>query len=148
MGACRPSWDPALLNTADVRECVAQARVARLATVDESGAPHVVPITFAVVGDQLFTAVDHKPKRTPELRRLHNIAHEARVAVLIDAYDDDWTKLWWCRLDGRARVIGEGPEFDRAVAALVARYEQYREVTPAGPVIAVDVTRWGGWSSS
>lgn len=129
------------------RALFATARVARLASVAEDGRPHLVPIAFALDGDLLHSAVDYKPKRTQRLRRLANIAANPAVSVLADHYDEDWTRLWWVRADGVARVVepDEGGEYERAIAALVARYEQYRERPPDGPAIAVEVQRWSGW---
>jgi PPOX class probable F420-dependent enzyme len=120
------------------------ARVARLATVDRDGRPHVVPICFVVDGTTLYTAVDEKPKRTRRLRRLDNIAANPRVEVLIDHYEDDWSKLWWVRLRGRARIV----EDPRAVDLLAAKYPQYRERPPAGPVIAIEIEERSEWASS
>lgn len=123
------------------------ARVARLATVSAAGEPHLVPVAFAVVGSRLVTAVDHKPKSTTRLRRLANIAAHPSVALLVDEYDEDWLQLWWARADGTARVP---PATDVAWAldALVARYPQYAEHRPAGPVVVVEVQRWSGWSAA
>ncbi len=98
------------------------------------GRPHVVPICFAIDGDMLYTAVDEKPKRTRRLARLRNIEANPRVEVLVDHYDEDWTRLWWVRLRGTARIV----EDRRAVELLAAKYPQYRAEPPAGPVIAVD----------
>lgn len=136
--------------TADeARRLFAAARVARLATVGGDGRPHLVPIAFAVAGDSVFSAVDAKPKRTTALRRLENIRANPRVALLADHYDDsDWTALWWARADGVARVLEpEDPEAPRAIALLVKRYPQYRATPPRGPVLAVAVERWSGWSA-
>jgi PPOX class probable F420-dependent enzyme len=133
----------------EARELFESARVARLATCDAEGRPHIVPITFALDGDVILTAVDHKPKRTTRLRRLANIAANPRVSVLADHYEDDWSRLWWVRADGTARVIApEEPEHAGAVARLAARYEQYRERPPEGPAIAITVSRWSGWGSA
>ena len=131
------------------RALFATARVARLATVGEDGAPHVVPIVFALDGDLLYSAVDHKPKRTQRLRRLANIAANPRVSVLADHYDEDWTRLWWARADGTARVVepGAGADHERAVALLVGRYEQYAGRPPSGPAIVIEVLRWSGWGA-
>jgi PPOX class probable F420-dependent enzyme len=127
------------------------ARVARLATVGAAGAPRLVPVTFALLPgrapDTLVTAVDHKPKTTTRLRRLADVAHEPRVSLLADEYDDDWTRLWWARADGTARVVEPGgPEHAATARALADRYPQYRERPPAGPAIIITVTRWSGWS--
>jgi PPOX class probable F420-dependent enzyme len=125
------------------RERFAAARVAHLATAGEDG-PHVVPIVFALVGDTIYHAVDHKPKRTTALKRIANLRHDPRASVLADGYDEDWSRLWWVRADGTARILEPG--HPGAIEALAARYVQYRETPPAGPVIAVDVRRWSGWS--
>jgi PPOX class probable F420-dependent enzyme len=130
----------------EARRRFATARVARLATVAPDGAPHVVPIVFAVAGDTIYHGVDAKPKRHTALRRLANLAAEPRAAVLADHYDDDWSALWWVRADGIAREVDPGgDEGRRAVGMLVARYSQY---DIRGLVIAVDVARWSGWSGS
>jgi PPOX class probable F420-dependent enzyme len=133
----------------EARRLFASIPVARLATCDAAGQPHLIPITFALDGDAIVTAVDHKPKRTMRLRRLANIMANPRVSVLADHYEDDWTRLWWVRADGTARVIEPDAVGHRdAAARLVERYEQYRERPPAGPTIAISVTRWRGWRSS
>ncbi len=123
----------------------AAARVARLATVDDSGAPHLVPIVFALAGDVIHSAVDAKPKRHRALRRLANIAHEPRVSVLADHYDDDWSALWWVRADGVARVLDASPA---GLAALTAKYPQYRATPPPGPFLEIEVRRWSSWAAS
>jgi len=120
------------------RERFATARVARLATTGPDG-PHVVPIVFALDGDVLYHAVDHKPKRTTALKRLDNLRADPRASVLADAYDEDWTQLWWVRADGTARILEPG--HPPAIERLRERYPQYRERPPEGPVIAVDVNR-------
>ncbi len=133
---------------AELRQRVARARVARLATVRPDGRPHVVPITFALDGDAVVTAVDHKPKTTTSLQRLRNIEARPVASVLVDHYDDDWSALWWVRGDGDARVVSEGAERERAVRRLVEKYDPYRDSPPRGPVIVLAVTRWSCWSSS
>lgn len=134
------------LDEADCRDRMAAARVARLATAGADGRPHVVPVTFALRGDRLVTAVDQKPKSTISLRRLRNIAENPRVSVLADHYSDDWTGLWWVRADGRAELVGDAVAGQAAVADLAAKYEQYRDDPPAGPVIRIAVESWTGWS--
>jgi PPOX class probable F420-dependent enzyme len=123
---------------------IADARVARLATVAADGRPHVVPICFVLDGDTLYTAVDEKPKRTRLLKRLANIEANPRVEVLIDHYEDDWSRLWWVRLRGKARIV----EDPRAVELLAAKYPQYADRPPAGPVIAVAIEERSEWTSS
>jgi PPOX class probable F420-dependent enzyme len=121
-----------------------EARVARLATVDASGRPHLVPICFAIEGDTLYTAVDEKPKRTRRLQRLANIEANPTVEVLIDHYEEDWSRLRWVRLRGPARIV----EDRAAVDLLVAKYPQYREQPPAGPVIAMTIEERSEWTTS
>jgi PPOX class probable F420-dependent enzyme len=133
------------MDLAQIRDRVAAARVARLATLGPGGRPHLVPICFALGGETLYSAVDEKPKRSPRLRRLENIRRRPEVAVMVDHYEEDWSRLWWVRLDGTAAVLEAGPERDRALELLRAKYEQYRVEPPSGAVIAVRVERWRGW---
>jgi PPOX class probable F420-dependent enzyme len=133
--------DPSVL-----REKVAGSRVARLATTDPDGRPHLVPIVFALDGNTLYTAVDAKPKRSRTLRRIENARERPNVTLLVDHYDDDWTRLWWIRLRGRARVLDAGEEAERALALLTAKYLRYRDAAPSTPVLAVDLQEWRGWS--
>jgi PPOX class probable F420-dependent enzyme len=124
---------------------MAEAAIGRLATVTRDDRPHVVPCCFALSGDVVYSAVDHKPKSTRQLRRLTNLRDNPRAALLVDHYDDDWSSLWWIRADGSARILEEGSEIDRAIALLGAKYHQYRERPPRGPVIALDIGAWRGW---
>ena len=128
------------------RERFAASPVARLATADAHGVPHAVPITFVVLSDVLYFAVDHKPKSTWDLRRLRNIRENPSVTVLVDHYDKDWSMLWWARADGRGEVLEDGQERRRAVELLCGKYEQYKESPPKGPAVAIRVERWSGWS--
>ncbi|MDE3095420.1 MAG: TIGR03668 family PPOX class F420-dependent oxidoreductase [Chloroflexota bacterium] len=132
-----------------LRAFIDTRRVARLATADAHGRPHVVPVCFALLGDTLYTPVDEKPKRAAPagLRRVRNIAREPRVQVLVDVYDDaDWSNLRYVQLRGRARIIEAGGEHTRALAALRARYPQYRAMAlESRPVIAVDIDRAVHW---
>jgi PPOX class probable F420-dependent enzyme len=121
--------------------------VARLATADTGGRPHVVPIVFALAGDRIWTAVDDKPKRTRALRRLENARANPRVSVLADHYEEDWGALWWVRADGMARVI-DVAEAPHGMALLAERYPVYRLRPPAGPVVEIAVQHWSGWSAS
>jgi PPOX class probable F420-dependent enzyme len=127
---------------------LAAARVARLATTDPDGRPHLVPIVFAIDGATLYSAVDRKPKRSRTLRRIENARVRPEVTVLVDHYDDDWSRLWWIRLRGRARVLDEGKERERAVGLLAEKYPQYRSEPPDGPVLAVDVVETRVWSAA
>ncbi|SNT59470.1 PPOX class probable F420-dependent enzyme, Rv0121 family [Asanoa hainanensis] len=133
------------MTPADARARFAEARVARLATVSATGQPHLVPVTFALDGNTIYSAVDAKPKRSTALRRLANIEANPQVSLLADVYDDDWSRLWWARADGTARVLESGPEADRAAVRLGERYPAFER---RGPVLAVDVRRWSGWSAA
>jgi PPOX class probable F420-dependent enzyme len=123
------------------------ARVARLATTDADGRPHLVPIVFAFAGDTLYSAVDRKPKRSRKLRRIENARARPDVTILVDNYEEDWTRLWWIRVRGRARVLDGGDERERALMLLAEKYPQYRDEPPDGPVLAVDVTEVRRWSA-
>ena len=136
------------MTNAEARRRFAAATLAHLATADEHGRPHLVPMVFVLREETIYSAVDSKPKRTRSLRRLANVAANPRVAVLVDHYAEDWESLWWVRADGTGRVLdatdAEGRE---ALTLLRAHHAQYREQPPAGPVLAVDVERWSSWSA-
>ena len=121
--------------------------MARLATIDPDGRPHLVPIVFALDGDTLYSAVDRKPKRSRTLRRIENARARPDVTVIVDHYEDDWSRLWWIRLRGRARVLDDGEERERALGLLAEKYPQYRSERPDGPVLAVDIGEVRTWSA-
>jgi PPOX class probable F420-dependent enzyme len=134
----------------DAAQLFARARVARLATVGPDGIPHLVPLVFVVLGDEVWSAVDQKPKSTRDLRRLRNIRANPKVSLLVDHYDDEWTRLWWVRADGRASVVEGGSPgtqavLDRVLGALASKYPQYAGDPPAGPFVRVQVERWSSW---
>jgi PPOX class probable F420-dependent enzyme len=134
------------MDAARAWSLLATARVARFATVTADGRPSLVPICFAVDGETIYHAIDHKPKATRDLARLRNLRADPRAALLADHYDDaDWTALWWVRADGVAEVLDVAPA---AIDLLVARYRQYRERRPEGPVVALQVKRISGWEAS
>ena len=135
------------LTEASARRLLGTARVARLATVGEHGQPHVVPVTFAADGDHIYSAVDAKPKTTRALARLRHIRADPRVALLADHYAEDWTALWWVRADGDAAILAGPAAIEGPVRLLAKRYPQYRDLPPAGPVIAIRVSRWTGWAA-
>jgi PPOX class probable F420-dependent enzyme len=124
------------------------ARVARLATTDPDGRPHIVPIVFVLEGNTLYSAVDRKPKRSTKLRRIENARARPDVTILVDHYDEEWNRLWWIRLRGRARVLDDGDERERALALLADKYAQYRSEPPDGPVLAVDITETRTWDAA
>jgi PPOX class probable F420-dependent enzyme len=143
------------MDEEEMRRRVHDARVARLATVTPGGRPHLVPCCFALDDgprarergsrDVVYSAVDAKPKTTNALRRLDNLRANPHAALLVDHYADDWSTLWWVRADGVGRILSAGAELADAIASLVAKYHQYRDEPPAGPVIALDVTTWRAW---
>ncbi|WP_328420455.1 TIGR03668 family PPOX class F420-dependent oxidoreductase [Streptomyces sp. NBC_00443] len=140
----------------EARRRFAEAPVARLATVDREGRPHLVPVVFALRGDEIVTAVDHKPKRSQRLRRLHNIAAHPAVCLLADVYDEDWDRLWWVRADGDARIVppdaterAAREEYAAAVESLRQKYPRhYQGRPPEGPVTVITVLRWSGWRAA
>jgi PPOX class probable F420-dependent enzyme len=131
-----------------MRGLVSSAPVGHLATVRRDGRPHVVPICFVLLGERVYSAVDHKPKRHRHLQRLSNVAATGTASLLVDKYDDDWSRLWWVRLDGRARLVDNSAEAEQAIRSLTGKYPQYRDQPPSGPVLALDVQRWVGWSAT
>jgi PPOX class probable F420-dependent enzyme len=135
------------MDRAEMHLRVGGARVARLATVRADGDAHLVPVCFAldVDGETAVSIVDGKPKRSSRLQRLANVRAHPRVTLLIDHYDEDWSQLWWVRIDGSAVVCEGGPEHERAVDLLVVKYPQYRAHPPTGPVLRIALERWTGW---
>ena len=128
---------------------LSRRKVAHLATADRRGAPHVVPVCFAVEGDALYITIDEKPKRADvPLKRLRNIAENPAVAVAVDRYDDDWTRLGWVMLRGRGEILSEGAEHARAQALLRGRYPQLKDMQIGSlPVIAVRLERVTSWGN-
>jgi PPOX class probable F420-dependent enzyme len=136
------------MDGADLPRRVVEARVARLATAEADGRAHLVPICFAIEGRRLYSAVDRKPKRSRDLRRLRNLRERPWATVLVDHYEEDWSRLWWARLRGPAEVLDSGDEVERALGLLIEKYPQYRAEPPDGPVIAIDVAEWRVWSAT
>jgi PPOX class probable F420-dependent enzyme len=139
------------LSSATMRRLVEDARVARLATVDADGRPHLVPVCFVLsddaAGDRVYIAVDHKPKRGTDLRRTANLRATGHACLLVDRYDEDWSQLWWVRLDGSGSELHDLGEASRAIDALAAKYPQYRADRPNGPVLRIDIEAYRGWSA-
>jgi PPOX class probable F420-dependent enzyme len=131
----------------DARAMFADQPVAQLATVGADGAPHVVPVVFAVLGDTVYTAVDAKRKTTHKLRRLANIELHPQVCLLVDHYHDDWAQLWWVRVDGVASIHHSGEERATAYDLLRRKYPQYARIALDGPAVAVQVQRWSWWAA-
>lgn len=137
------------MNRGRALTMLAAARSGHLATVRPDGRPHVVVVTFAVIDGLAVTAIDHKPKTTQRLQRLANIEANPTASLLADHYEDaDWANLWWVRIDGAASIHREGATRARAIAALTAKYSQYEDRPPRGPVISVALERVSSWSST
>ncbi len=136
------------MNESELLELLDDARVATLATIRADGRVDLVPITFAFDDGVLVTAIDHKKKSTTELKRLDNIRQFPEVTLLVDHYDDqDWKKLWWVRIRGRAKVHESGKGYERALDLLSNRYSQYEEKRPKGPAIIIERTEITGWKA-
>jgi len=121
-------------------------RVAHLATASADGRPHVVPVCFAYLDGHIYIAIDEKPKRSLRLKRLRNIEANPQVAIVLDRYDEDWSRLAWVLVQGTAVVLDSGPEHARALAALREKYPQYLEMALEGrPVISVTAERVSSW---
>jgi PPOX class probable F420-dependent enzyme len=126
------------------RELIAEARVARLALLDERDLPRVLPVTFAAWEGALWSAIDRKPKRTTEPARVRRLRRQPQAALLVDRYDEDWARLAWVELRGRAAVIAAA-EVRGAMEALAAKYRQYREEAPPGPLLRIEPERHTCW---
>jgi PPOX class probable F420-dependent enzyme len=136
------------LPESEARARFAAVPVVRLGTADGQGRPHVVVVTFAVDGDTIYTAVDQKPKSGGMLKRLRNVGENPVVTMLADHYSDDWETLWWVRADGRAAILTDQRRMAAPLRLLANRYWQYRQAPPPGPVLAVTVERWTGWTGA
>jgi PPOX class probable F420-dependent enzyme len=137
------------LEMAEARARFAAARVLRLATAGRDRMPHLIPCTFVIdeVG-QIAIGIDTKPKTTLNLRRLRNISQNPRVSLLTDEYNEDWTRLWWARADGAAAIERDGAGHEAHWRQLRSKYPQYDGEILGGPIIAVTVDAWSGWTYS
>ena len=139
------------LNDGDIRY-LSHHRIARLSTLDASGYPHSLPVCYGYLEQRIFITIDAKPKKHPgaKLGRLRNIEANPRVCLLIDHYDDrDWTKLSWLMLRGKAEILTDGEQHNRAQRALRERYPQYQEMSLSMlPVIAIAIERVTRWSAT
>jgi PPOX class probable F420-dependent enzyme len=133
-----PAWAAGLL---------AEARVARLALLDERDLPRLLPVTFAVWEGAVWSAIDHKPKRPGEPARVRRLRRRPEVALLVDSYYDDWSRLAWLELRGPVTVL-EASEAAGALDALAAKYPQYVERRPGGPLLRLEPERHTCWRAS
>ncbi|MFI5365006.1 MAG: TIGR03668 family PPOX class F420-dependent oxidoreductase [Candidatus Binatia bacterium] len=136
----------------NARAFAEQHRVAHLATADATGAPHVIPVCYALVGDCFYFVIDEKPKRTRTgLKRLRNIQQNPQVALVIDDYDEDWTRLAYLLVHGEAVIVDDRAEYQVALGALRARYPQYRAMPLAfdtHPLVRITPTRAHAWRAA
>lgn len=137
--------------SAAARELLAAARVAHLATSDQYARPHAVPIVFVWHDGILYTPLDRKPKRDDDwhaLRRVRNIETNGRAAIVVDRYDEDWSRLLWVLLEGVATILESGEERDAAATLLREKYRQYETLSLEGrPIVRVEIERATDWSS-
>jgi PPOX class probable F420-dependent enzyme len=135
-----------MLNEVD-RRFLDKTRVGRLATADKSGVPHVIPVCYAVSENTLYITIDEKPKRRDvPLKRVRNMLENPNAAFVADHWDEDWSRLGWVMLRGRAEILYDGREHDRAQALLRGRYPQYRAMNLADlPVIALRIEHASSW---
>jgi PPOX class probable F420-dependent enzyme len=124
-------------------DLLADARVARLALLDEEDLPRLLPVTFAVWEGEVWSAIDQKPKRAGEPARVRRLRRRPEAALLVDRYDDDWSRLAWLELRGPVSVEPLGP----ALEALIAKYPQYSEARPQGPLLRLAPERFASWQA-
>jgi len=136
------------MDRQDALHRLAGARVGHLATADLGGIPHVVPLVFVLIGETIYWGVDRKPKRSRDLKRLRNIRVNPNVQLVADHYEEDWSRLWWVRVTGHARIVEDDDEADEALGALGEKYPQYGVEPPSGPVVAIEIVRMSGWESA
>ncbi len=137
--------------TPELRRLVAESRVARLATADSAGSPHLMPVCFTMDGDTAYSVIDQKPKQADpmKLRRIRNILSNPSVSLLIDHYDEDWTRLWYVLLRGVASLVQRGPEHRWALALLRKKYPQYRSMCLEDrPIVRIHLFRAVSWGAS
>ena len=137
-------------RTAPTSRLLRSARVAHLATADQRGRPHVIPICFVFDGKELYSPIDEKPKRTSPLllKRIRNIQANPYVSVVADRYDENWKRLAYVLITGKAKVLLRGPKHKRALRLLRRKYPQYRKMRlEERPIIRITPARWKSWGS-
>jgi PPOX class probable F420-dependent enzyme len=129
------------------RELLETERVGRLGLLDEDGGPRVLPVTFAVSGGRIWSAIDQKPKRAGEPARVRFLRRDPRAALTVDRYSDDWDRLAWVQVLGTVRVL-DVSDGAQGLAALSGKYEQYRDRPPPGPLLALEPQRYLWWRAA
>jgi PPOX class probable F420-dependent enzyme len=133
-----PTWATELLES---------ARIARIGLLDLDKGPRVLPVTFAVASGAIWSAIDQKPKSTPEPARLRFLRNDPRVALTVDRYSDDWDELAWVQVLGKVELL-DATDAGEGMAALAAKYEPYRDAPPPGPVLRLDPRRCLHWRAA
>jgi len=133
------------MNRAEALERLQSARVGRFASITPDGRPHVVVVTFAVIGLSVVHMVDEKPKTTHQLQRLQNVETLPVASLLVDYYEEDWNQLWWVRVDGEVTIEKDGGNWWEARSRLKGKYRQYRNTPPSGPAIFLAIDRLTHW---
>jgi PPOX class probable F420-dependent enzyme len=136
------------MHQSEALKRLAAARVGRFATYSPEDGPHIVPVTFTVVGMAIVHMVDGKPKTTTHLKRIANLGAVPAASLLVDHYEDEWDLLWWVRVDGATTLISAGPEWEIARAALADKYSQYEDQPPEGPAIYLSIDKVSSWEST
>ncbi|MFV1961679.1 MAG: TIGR03668 family PPOX class F420-dependent oxidoreductase [Acidimicrobiia bacterium] len=136
------------MDRAEALSRLGAARVGHLVTTRPNGQPHVVPVVYALVGNSVVTMIDHKPKTTDRLQRLINIENNPVATLMSDHYSEDWTALWWVRVDGEASVHIGDQVWEESAAALSAKYGQYAENSPRGPAVVISLDKVTSWEST
>jgi PPOX class probable F420-dependent enzyme len=136
------------MDRAEALERLASARVGHFASITPDARPHLVAVTFVVVGLNVVHMIDEKPKATQRLQRLRNVETTPIAALLVDHFEEDWASLWWIRVDGEVTVEKDGDNWWEARARLKGKYKQYRNSPPSGPAIFLSIDRLSYWEGS
>lgn len=133
------------MSPEEARQRLRTAKVARLATITPRDRPHIVPCCFVLATEVIYSGIDGKPKSGPALQRVANLRSRSRFTLLVDHYEEDWSQLWWVRVDGRGRIVDHEHERQEAVRLLTEKYPQYHDVPIPGPVLALEIEAVTAW---
>jgi PPOX class probable F420-dependent enzyme len=133
------------MDDGEALQRLAAARAGRFASITPDGRPHVVVVTFAMIGRNVVHMIDEKPKTTHQLQRLQNVETLPVATMLVDHYDEDWRQLWWVRVDGEVVIEKDGDNWWEARSRLKEKYRQYRNAPPSGPAIFLSIDRVTHW---
>ena len=133
------------MDDAEALHRLAAARVGRFVSITPDGRPHIVVVTFAVIGLNVVHMIDEKPKTTMRLQRLQNVETLPVASLLVDHYEEEWNQLWWVRVDGEVSIEKDGGNWWEARSRLKGKYRQYRNTPPTGPAIFLSIDRLTHW---